>query len=151
MSFTLAGLRALRARPLLGIVGGFLSLGGILILTFFRGLALLENIPTGAALMDMKRLIGRASETVFAETAPVAANVGVVIVICAVLGLAVILGDALAVPLAVPAATGFGLAGFGLVGGHSAAFCRCGCSALDLCRWPSAASPCCRDSVRARG
>ena len=36
VSFTLAALRALRAPPLLVTAGGFLSLGAILTLTFFR-------------------------------------------------------------------------------------------------------------------
>ncbi|WP_411375904.1 DUF3488 and transglutaminase-like domain-containing protein [Arthrobacter sp. MPF02] len=109
VSFTLAGLRALRAQPLLVTAGGFLSLGIILTLTFFRGSSFLGLIPSGATLTELNRLIRRASETVLAETAPVAPNVGIVMVICAVLGLAVILVDALAVPLGMPAATGVGL------------------------------------------
>jgi transglutaminase-like putative cysteine protease len=109
VSFTLAGLRALRAQPLLVTAGGFLSLGAILTLTFFRSSSILGIIPSGASFTELGRLIRRASETVLAETAPVAPNVGIVMVICAVLGLAVILVDALAVPLGMPAATGVGL------------------------------------------
>ena len=109
VSFTLAALRAVRAQPLLVTAGGFLSLGAILTLTFFRGSSLLGLIPTGATFTELHRLVRRASETVLAETAPVAPNVGIVMVICAVLGLAVILVDALAVPLGMPAATGVGL------------------------------------------
>ncbi|MGX9901893.1 DUF3488 domain-containing protein [Arthrobacter sp. SA17] len=51
----------------------------------------------------------RATETVLAESAPVAPNVGIVLVTCAVLGLVVILVDALAVPLGMPATSGLGL------------------------------------------
>lgn len=107
--FTLAALRAVRAKPLLVTAGGFLALAAALTLTFFRGSSIAGVIPTGASLAELDRLIRRASETVLSETAPVAPNVGIVMVICAVLGLAVILVDALAVPLGMPAATGAGL------------------------------------------
>jgi transglutaminase-like putative cysteine protease len=107
--FTLAALRSVRAQPLLVTAGGFLSLGAILTLTFFRASSFACVVPTPASLTELDRLIRRASETVLSETAPVAPNVGIVMVICAVLGLAVILVDALAVPLGMPAATGVGL------------------------------------------
>lgn len=109
VSFTLAALRSIRAQPLLVTAGGFLALGAVLTLTFFRSSSILWIIPSGASFRDLDRLIRRASETVLAETAPVAPNVGIVMVICAVLGLAVILVDALAVPLGMPAASGMGL------------------------------------------
>lgn len=109
VSFTLAGLRALRAQPLLVTAGGFLSLAAILTLTFFRSSSILGVLPSGTTFRELDRLIRRASETVLSETAPVAPNVGIVMVICAVLGLSVILVDALAVPLGMPAATGMGL------------------------------------------
>lgn len=109
VSFTLAALRSVRAQPLLVTAGGFLSLAAILTLTFFRGSSILGFIPTAATFAELGRFIRRASETVLSETAPVAPNVGIVMVICAVLGLAVILVDALAVPLGMPAATGVGL------------------------------------------
>ena len=109
VAFTLAGLRALRAQPLLVTAGGLLALGAVLTLTFFRGSSILGVIPGPGTAAELDRLIRRASETVLSETAPVAPNVGIVMVICAVLGLAVILVDALAVPLGRPAATGVGL------------------------------------------
>lgn len=109
VSFTLAALRAVRAQPLLVTAAGFLALGSILTLTFFRGSSIAGFIPTGATLGELDRLLRRASETVLAETAPVAPNTGIVMVCCAILGLAVILVDALAVPLRMPAATGVGL------------------------------------------
>lgn len=109
VSFTLASLRAIRAQPLLVTAGGFLSLAAILTLTFFRGSSVLGFIPTPATFTELGRFIRRASETVLSETAPVAPNAGIVMVMCAVLGLAVILVDALAVPLGMPAATGVGL------------------------------------------
>jgi transglutaminase-like putative cysteine protease len=109
VSLTLAVLRSVRAQPLLVTAGGFLSLAAILTLTFFRSSSFAGILPTGASLSELDRLIRRASETVLSETAPVAPNVGIVMVICVVLGLAVILVDALAVPLGMPAATGVGL------------------------------------------
>ncbi|MDQ0924339.1 transglutaminase-like putative cysteine protease [Pseudarthrobacter sp. W1I19] len=109
VSLTLAVLRSVRAQPLLVTAGGFISLAAILTLTFFRSSSFAGILPTGASLSELDRLIRRASETVLSETAPVAPNVGIVMVICVVLGLAVILVDALAVPLGMPAATGVGL------------------------------------------
>lgn len=109
ISFTLAGLRALRAHPLLVTAGGFMSLCGILTVTFFRESAILGIIPTAATLTDLGQLIRHASETVLSETAPVAPNTGVVMVICAAIGLLVLMVDALAVPLGMPAVTGAAL------------------------------------------
>ncbi|MEW9872400.1 transglutaminaseTgpA domain-containing protein [Arthrobacter sp. HS15c] len=106
---TMAGLRALRAHPLVVTAGGFAALVGILTLTFFRGSGIAGLIPSGATMKELDRFIRRASETVLAESAPVAPNAGIVMVTCAVLGLTVILIDALALPLAMPATTGLGL------------------------------------------
>jgi transglutaminase-like putative cysteine protease len=106
---TMAALRALRAQPLLVTAGGFASLAGILTFTFFRPSSIAGFIPSGKTMADLDRFIRRASETVLAESAPVAPNAGIVMVTCAVLGLTVILIDALAVPLGMPATTGLGL------------------------------------------
>ncbi|MEO5315472.1 DUF3488 and transglutaminase-like domain-containing protein [Pseudarthrobacter sp. CC12] len=109
VAFTMAALRSVRAQPLLVTAVGFVALGGVLTLTFFRSSSFLWVFPTGATLPELDKLIQRASETVLAETAPVAPNAGIVMVVCAILGLAVILVDALAVPLGMPAASGVGL------------------------------------------
>ncbi|WP_416377112.1 transglutaminase TgpA family protein [Arthrobacter sp. CDRTa11] len=106
---TLAALRALKAQPLVVTAGGFAALGGILTFTFFRGSSIAGFIPSGNTMSELNRFIRRASETVLAESAPVAPNAGIVMVTCAVLGLTVILIDALAVPLGMPATTGLGL------------------------------------------
>lgn len=106
---SIATLRALRAHPLLVAAGGFASLIAILTLTFFRSTGIAGFIPSGATLAEVDRFIRRASETVLAESAPVAPNAGIVMVSCAALGLTVILIDALAVPLGMPATTGLGL------------------------------------------
>ncbi|MBT2530789.1 transglutaminase domain-containing protein [Arthrobacter sp. ISL-48] len=105
----MAALRAVRAQPLMVTAGGFASLAAILTFTFFRGSSIAGFIPSGTTIEDLQRFIRRASETVLAESAPVAPNAGIVMVTCAVLGLAVILVDALAVPLGMPATTGVGL------------------------------------------
>lgn len=109
VSLTLAAMRSVRAGPLLVAAGGFISLAAVLTLTFFRSSSFLWVFPTGATFPDLDRLMRRAGETVLSETAPVAPNAGIVMVVCAVLGLAVILVDALAVPLGMPAASGAGL------------------------------------------
>lgn len=109
VSLTMAALRALKAQPLLVMAGGFASLGGILTFTFFRPSSIAGFIPSGTTMADVARFLRRASETVLAESAPVAPNAGIVMVTCAVLGLTVILIDALVVPLGMPAATGLGL------------------------------------------
>ncbi|BCW58016.1 DUF3488 and transglutaminase-like domain-containing protein [Arthrobacter sp. StoSoilB20] len=109
VALTLALLRALRAKPLLATLGSFASLAGILSFTFFRQESLAGFIPTPGTFTAVGRLVKRAAETVVSESAPVAPNAGIVFVMCACLGLLVILIDALAVPLSMPAASGIGL------------------------------------------
>ncbi|MGO4432255.1 DUF3488 and DUF4129 domain-containing transglutaminase family protein [Paenarthrobacter sp. RAF9] len=109
VSLALAGLRALGARPILATLGSLASLAGVLSFIFCRQDSLAGFIPTPGTLTAVGRLIKRAGETVVSESAPVAPNAGIVFVMCACLGLLVILVDALAVPLAMPAASGIGL------------------------------------------
>ncbi|TVU66600.1 transglutaminase domain-containing protein [Paenarthrobacter nitroguajacolicus] len=109
VSLALAILRALRAQPLLATLGSFATLAGVLSFIFARQDSLAGFIPTTGTFTAVGRLIKRAAETVVSESAPVAPNAGIVFVMCACLGLLVILIDALAVPLAMPAASGIGL------------------------------------------
>lgn len=109
VAITLAALRSLRAQPVLVTAGALLALGAVTTLTFLRGSSVAGIVPTEAGVPELERLVRRASETVLSETAPVAPNAGIVMVVCVVLGLSVILLDALAVPLGMPAATGVGL------------------------------------------
>ena len=109
VALTLAVLRSLRVQPLLATIGSLASLIGVLAFTFCRQESLLGFIPTPETLQAVGRLIKRAGETVVSESAPVAPNVGIVFVTCACLGLLVVLIDALAVPLSMPAASGIGL------------------------------------------
>jgi transglutaminase-like putative cysteine protease len=109
VTLTMAGLRALRAQPLLVTLGGFVSLLFILMFTFFRRDSFAGFFPTDATMAALGRHLRRASETVLSESSPVAPNAGIVLVTCAALGLVVILVDALALPLGMPATSGLGL------------------------------------------
>ena len=109
VALAIAALRALRAQPFLVALGGFASLVCILTFTFFRRDSIAGFIPSAETMESLGRYLRRASETVLAESSPVAPNAGIVLVTCAVLGLVVILVDALAVPLALPATSGLGL------------------------------------------
>ena len=71
--------------------------------------SILGFLPSGDTLAQLGRYLRRASETVLAENAPVAPNAGIVLLICAALGLLVILVDALAYTLALPATSGLGI------------------------------------------
>lgn len=109
VALTMAGLRALRWRPVFVELGGLVSLVLILTFTFFRPYSISGFIPSDATMAQLGRYLRRASETVLAESAPVAPNAGIVLLICAVLGLLVILVDALALPLSLPATSGLGI------------------------------------------
>ncbi|MGP0222683.1 transglutaminase TgpA family protein [Paenarthrobacter sp. NCHU4564] len=109
VSLALAILRTLRVQPILATVGALASLAGILAFTFCRQESLAGFIPTAGTFEAVGRHIKRAAETVVSESSPVAPNAGIVFVACACLGLLVILVDALAVPLAMPAASGIGI------------------------------------------
>uniref|UniRef100_UPI000462923F transglutaminase family protein n=1 Tax=Arthrobacter sp. TB 26 TaxID=494420 RepID=UPI000462923F len=109
VAFTMAGLRALRWRSVFVTAGALAALVLILTFTFFRPQSILGFIPSGATMTQLGRYVRRASETVLAESAPVAPNAGIVLLVCAALGLMVILVDALAYPLALPATSGLGI------------------------------------------
>ncbi len=109
VAMTMAALRALRLRGVLVGAGGFAALALVLTFTFFRQHSIAGFIPSGDTLDQIQRYLRRASETVLAETTPVAPNAGIVLLICAVLGLLVILVDALCVPLDMPATSGLGI------------------------------------------
>ncbi|UVJ40714.1 DUF3488 and transglutaminase-like domain-containing protein [Arthrobacter sp. CJ23] len=109
VALTLAVLRSLRAQSLLAMLGGLVSLVVILTFIFLRRHSLAGIIPTPDTLAEAGRLLKRAAETVLSESAPVAPNAGIVLVTCASLGVLVLLIDALAVPLDLPASSGLGL------------------------------------------
>lgn len=109
VALTLAVLRALRAHPLLVTLGGLVSLAFILTFTFFRQQSIAGFVPSNETYAQFGKFLKRAGQTVVSETAPVAPNAGIVFVACASLGLVVVLTDALAVPLGMPATSGLGL------------------------------------------
>lgn len=109
VAFALAALRALRLRTVLVASGGAATLILVLTFTFFRRHSIAGFIPSPDTMAQLGKFLRRASETVLAESSPVAPNAGIVMVMCAVLGLVVILVDALAFPLALPATSGLGI------------------------------------------
>jgi transglutaminase-like putative cysteine protease len=109
VSLAMAVLRTVRAQPVLVPLGGLASLVLILTFTFFRRESIAGFIPSDTTMAALGRLLRRASETVLAESSPVAPNAGIVLVTCTALGLVVILVDALALPLGMPATSGLGL------------------------------------------
>lgn len=109
VSLAMAVLRTVRAQPVVAPLGGLASLVLVLTFTFFRRDSIAGFIPSDKTMAALGRLLRRASETVLAESSPVAPNAGIVLVTCAALGLVVILVDALALPLGMPATSGLGL------------------------------------------
>ncbi|GAA2133227.1 DUF3488 and transglutaminase-like domain-containing protein [Arthrobacter humicola] len=109
VAFSMATLRSLRARTWFVAAGGLAALILVLTFTFFRQHSIAGFIPSAQTMDYLGRFLRRAGETVLAESTPVAPNAGIVMLICAVLGLLVILVDALAFPLALPATSGLGI------------------------------------------
>jgi transglutaminase-like putative cysteine protease len=109
VAFSMAMLRSLRARTWLVAAGGLVALIVALTFIFFRQHSIAGFIPSPETMSYLGKFLRRASETVLAESTPVAPNAGIVMLICAVLGLLVILIDALAFPLALPATSGLGI------------------------------------------
>lgn len=109
VAFAQASLRALRQRTLVVTGGGAATLVLVLTFIFFRKQSIAGFIPSPETVAQLGKFLRRASETVLAESSPVAPNSGIVMVICAFLGLMVILVDALAFPLGLPATSGLGI------------------------------------------
>lgn len=109
VTLSMAALRALRAPAALVTVGGLAALSFILCNTFLRKESLAGFIPGPGSVKQAFVLFNRAGETIYAETAPVAPNTGIVLLCCLCLGLVTVLIDTLAIPLAVPATSGLGL------------------------------------------
>ena len=109
VAFSMAMLRSLRARTWVVAAGGLVALILGLTFIFFRQHSIAGFIPSAETMNYLGKFLRRASETVLAESTPVAPNAGIVLLICTVLGLLVILIDALAFPLALPATSGLGI------------------------------------------
>lgn len=109
VAFAMAAVRSLRLRAVPAAAGGLAALVMVVTFTFFRQHSIAGFIPSGDTVTQLARFLRRASRTVLAESAPVAPNAGIVMLICALLGVLVILIDTLAFPLATPATSGLGL------------------------------------------
>ncbi|RKR19471.1 transglutaminase TgpA family protein [Arthrobacter oryzae] len=109
VTVSMAMLRSVRAPAWLVAAGGLAALILDLTFTFFRQHSIAGIIPSPETLNYLGKFLRRASETVLAESTPVAPNAGIVMLICAVLGLLVILIDALAFRLALPATSGLAI------------------------------------------
>jgi len=109
VAMAMATLRVLGLRGVLVGAGGFAVWTMVLTFTFFRQHSIAGFIPSADTAAQLPRYLRRASETVLAESTPVAPNAGIVLLVCAVLGLLVILIDTLCVPLALPATSGLGI------------------------------------------
>ncbi|MGO4227817.1 transglutaminaseTgpA domain-containing protein [Arthrobacter sp. YAF34] len=109
VTFSMAVLRSVRAPAWLVAAGGLAALTVDLTFIFFRQQSIAGIIPSPDTLSYLAKFLRRASETVLAESTPVAPNAGIVMLICAVLGLLVILIDALAFRLALPATSGLAI------------------------------------------
>ncbi len=109
VAFAMAALRSLRLRAVPAAAGGLVALVMVVTFTFFRQHSIAGFIPSGDTMTQLARFLRRASQTVLAESAPVAPNAGIVMLVCVLLGVLVILIDTLAFPLATPATSGLGI------------------------------------------
>ncbi|HEY8295996.1 MAG TPA: transglutaminaseTgpA domain-containing protein [Micrococcaceae bacterium] len=104
-----AAARAMRLPEPLVPVLGIAALGAMLTLQFFSSTAFLGLVPTKATLDELGPLLRVTSDTVIGGVAPVEPLDGILLVICAGLGLVALLADSLAVSLTMPASSGLGL------------------------------------------
>jgi transglutaminase-like putative cysteine protease len=101
--------RSLRAPDWLVPVAGLLALTGFLTFRFFPGANLLGFIPTGATLDLLPLHLATARDTVVSQVAPVLPNAGIVLVMCAGIGLITVLMETMVATLQMPASAGLGL------------------------------------------
>ena len=103
--------RALGSRAVLTAVVGVLVLVGALTAQFVPLRSILGVVPGPGAFLEVQRLLAQAEETVVSQVAPVLPGAGILLIMCAALGLIAIVVDLLATSLRMPAATGLGLLG----------------------------------------
>ncbi len=104
-----AAARAMRLPEPLVPVLGLAALGAMLTLQFFSSTAFLGLVPTKATLDELGPRLRVTSDTVIGGVAPVEPLDGILLVICAGLGLVALLADSLAVSLTMPASSGLSL------------------------------------------
>ncbi|WP_298253477.1 DUF3488 and transglutaminase-like domain-containing protein [uncultured Arthrobacter sp.] len=101
--------RTLRPGGLLTAVAGVLALAGSLVAQFLPAHSALAVIPAAGASAEVGRLLAQAGETVASEVAPVAAEPGILLVLCSVLGMIALVVDVLSTTLRRPAVSGLAL------------------------------------------
>ncbi|MHA7282188.1 DUF3488 and transglutaminase-like domain-containing protein [Arthrobacter sp. TMS2-4] len=101
--------RTLRLNGVLTALLGVLTLCGALTVRFFPRQSILGVVPGPGTPFELQRLLAQAEETVVSQVAPVLPGAGLVLVLCAALGLLAIIIDLLSTTLRMPAASGLGL------------------------------------------
>jgi len=101
--------RAMRWSPVAGTLLGLAGLVGSLTALFLPSTSILLVLPGPGSLRALEFLIADAQDSVVSQVAPVLASPGIVMVACLGVGLVALLVDTMAVPLQLPAASGFGL------------------------------------------
>ncbi|MBG6224145.1 transglutaminase-like putative cysteine protease [Arthrobacter sp. CAN_A2] len=101
--------RTLRLSGVLTALVGVLALVGALTARFFPQQSVLGIIPGPGTPLELQRLLAQAEETVVSQVAPVLPGAGLVLVLCAALGLIAIIIDIFSTTIRMPAASGLGL------------------------------------------
>ncbi|WP_247828470.1 transglutaminase TgpA family protein [Arthrobacter antioxidans] len=101
--------RTLRLNGAVTALVGVLALVGALTAGFFPRQSILGVIPGPGTALQLQRLLDQAEETVVSQVAPVLPGAGLVLVLCAALGLIAIIIDLVSTTLSMPAASGLGL------------------------------------------
>ncbi|WP_049829314.1 transglutaminase family protein [Arthrobacter sp. RIT-PI-e] len=107
----MAAARSLRAGGVATASVGVLALVGMLTAQFLGSSSFLGVVPGPGTVPEIQRLLAEAEETVVSSVVPVLPGDGIMLVICAALGLIAIVVDLFATTLAMPAAGGAGLLG----------------------------------------
>ncbi|MHA7284529.1 DUF3488 and transglutaminase-like domain-containing protein [Arthrobacter sp. TMS2-4] len=101
--------RALRLSGVLAPLAGVLALVGTLTAQFFPRQSILGVVPGPGTLLEPRRLLAQAEETVVSQVAPVLPDAGILFIICAALGIIAIIVDIFATTMRMPAGSGLGL------------------------------------------
>jgi transglutaminase-like putative cysteine protease len=101
--------RAMGWSPVAGTLLGLAGLVGSVTALFLSPTSVLGVIPGPGSLRALEFLVADAQDSVISQVAPVVASPGIIMVACVGVGLVALLVDTMAVPLQLPAASGFGL------------------------------------------
>ncbi|MDQ0734013.1 transglutaminase family protein [Arthrobacter agilis] len=101
--------RALRLNGVLTALVGVLALIGALTAQFVPRQSILGVVPGPGTSLELRRLLAQAEETVVSQVAPVLPGAGIILIMCAALGLVAIIVDILSTTMRMPAASGLGL------------------------------------------